>query len=239
MDNITQEPGMGNPDNSTMPEISQDEVSSQSLWGELSEDDKATIGNKGFKTPADLLKSYRELEKSSSTKFSIPKDDDKDAWDKLYQRLGKPDDIKGYTLKMLQADIPYEEDFKNTCLNYGLNDKQATGIYNWYKDNQNKVTEQFNEKSLKEQSEIRELWGSDYDKNLECMKRGFKITGLDTGLLENIEIALGSKEFMLLGYKLGEIVSEDTAKGLGSKPSKPLAMSTEEYFNELFNQQNK
>ncbi len=235
MANENSEPGQGNPDNSTMPETPPAYASSQSVWGNLSEDDKATIGNKGFKTPADLLKSYTELEKSSSNKFSIPKDDDEQAWGKLYTKLGKPEDISGYTLEVADADKAYADGFKSACLQAGLNNKQIAGIYNWYQDNQSKMTEKFNQQAESDKEAVKELWGNDYDKNTEIMKQGFRAMNLEQSVLENIEIAMGTKAFMLLGKHFGDMISPDMAKGLNNQGTTPPAeMSTSEYFKELF-----
>lgn len=239
MENENMEPDLGKSDNSSMPETqATKESSSQSLWGELAEDDKTIISNKGFKTPADLIKSYRELEKSSSNKFSVPKDDDAESWRKLYQKLGLPEDTSGYDLEISDVDKAYADDFKKICLNTGLNNKQAAGIYNWYRENQNKVTELFNQKSQAEQNEVKELWGTDFDKNSAIMKHGFRVLGLSQEFLENIEVAIGSKNFMLLGKHIGDMVSEDAAKGLRST-SATQVMSTEEYFKEIFAQAGK
>lgn len=236
MENENTEPGTGGPDNSFKPdnETQKSEAPSQSLWGELSEDDKAVISNKGFKAPADLLKSYQELEKSSSSRFSIPKDDDEQGWRKLYAKLGMPDDISGYDLNLKKEDAAYGDAFKKACLDAGLNNKQVVSIYKWYTDNQNRLDDAFNQKSQAEQEEVKNLWGTDYDANMEIMKRGFKVLDLPPEYLENIEIAIGSKNFMLLGKHIGDLISEDTAAGLNAKGIQSREMSTEAYLAELF-----
>ena len=90
------EPGLGadNPDNSGAPETKAGNEP-QSLWGELSDEQKSFLSKKGLKNPADAVKSYMELEKQASGKFSIPEDGDAEALAKIYKKLGRPDDAAG------------------------------------------------------------------------------------------------------------------------------------------------
>ena len=210
------EPGLGadNPDNSGAPETKTGSQP-QSLWGELSDEQKSVLSKKGLKNPADAVKSYMELEKQASGKFSIPEDGDAEALAKIYKKLGRPDDVAGYDLKDI-ADIDKSkiDDFKAVCLKNNLLPAQAAGLYNWYKENQNKMVEEFNKLAAKEIEEVREEWGADFDRNSEIMKRGFRAAELSKEQLESLETALGSKAFMQMGKRLGDLISEKGVPGL-------------------------
>ncbi len=236
-DEVT-EPELGNSDNSFMPENLEAETKSQALWSdEFSEADKKVISDKGWKSPQDMFKSYQEIEKSASNKISIPKADDVEAWKKLDAKLGCPETIEGYTLENVdQIDIPYMDDFKQAALQAGMRPNQVKAMYDWYRVNQEKITQVFNARVKQDEEEVKAEWGDDYSKNVELMKRGAAVLGLKENLLSNIEVSIGTKEFMYLGKRLGEMISEDTAKGLSGGSTKSQKLSTKEYFDQLYSQ---
>lgn len=209
------EPGLGedNPDNSLTPETKETQTP-QSLWGELSAEQKDFLGKKGFKMPADAIKSYIELEKQAGSKFSIPEDGDKEALAKIYKKLGKPEDISGYELETADSDKSQIDDFKSACLENNILPAQAKGIYEWYRQVQDKQVEAFNKLAQKEIEEVKQEWGADYDKNHEIMARGLKMLELTKEQHECLETALGSKGYMLLGKRIGDSISEGAYPGL-------------------------
>ena len=76
------------------------------------------------------------------------------------------------------------------------------------------MVEEFNQLAAREIEEVREEWGADFDKNSEIMKRGFRAAELSQEQLENLETALGSKAFMLIGKRLGDLISVKGVPGL-------------------------
>lgn len=230
------EPAPGEADNSDIPETKniQADTPSPAGWGELSDDERKFIENKGWKSPLDALQSYHAMEKSFGSRFSIPKADDVEAWKKLDVQLGRPETIEGYKLEVNDNDKPYIDDFKKAALDAGLRPNQLSHIYDWYKSHGDKMTEAFNQQVDKDKEEIRTLWGNDYSKNEELMKRGFRMTELSGTQLENIEFSIGTKAFMQLGKKLGDFISEDNVRGIGGGKTKTEEMSTEDFIKEIF-----
>ena len=233
------EPELGDSDNSSMPENQTSETESQANWSDsFSEADKKMISDKGWKSPQDMFKSYQEIEKFASNKISIPKADDAEAWKKLDAKLGCPETIEGYELKdIAEVDKPFMDDFKNAALQAGMRPNQVNAMYEFYKGRQDQITEAFNAQVEKDKEEIKSEWGDDYSKNEELMKRGVAVLGLDENLLTNIEVSIGTKAFMQLGKRLGEAISEDTAKGLGGGATKSQAISTKDFFDEILSQE--
>lgn len=244
------EPGGGLPDNSDLLETPTTENEggdngtpkeglSQPSWMEsLTDDDKKVISDKGFKSPADLIKSYREMEKLSGNKFSIPEGDDVEGWNKLFSRLGRPENTEGYEMTdVREVDEPVVAEFKETCLKSNILPKQAAALYDWYKQNQDKMDEAFTAQSEKEKNELFQSWGNDLAKNQETMRRGIGVLGLDETLLENIEMSIGTKRFMEMGLRLGNGISEDTAKGLSTGAAvRSEKMTPEAFYEEVLNE---
>lgn len=242
-----QEPGSaGDPDNSNAPAPEADSPESatnaatapQAGWGNLSADEEKLVKNKGWKAPLDALKSYQELEKSAHERVALPKAGDEEALRKLDRQLGCPETIEGYELTVAENDKPFIDDFKTAALNAGLRPGQVGKLYEWYQSQNDKAAEAFNAQVEKDKEEVKAEWGNDYPKNEELMKRGFRMLGLSTDELQNIECSIGTKAFMRLGKKLGDSISEDNTKGLGGGVTKTEEMSTEDFFKEVFAQAN-
>ena len=235
MTDEVKEPEVGASDNSSMPENSDVETKSQANWSDsFSEDEAKMVKDKGWKSPQDILKSYKELENLSSNKFSIPKADDAEAWKKLDAKLGCPETIEGYDIQdIADIDKPFIDAFKEAALDAGMRPSQFQKMYDCYKDRQEKLTEAFNAQVEKDKDEVRAEWGNDYSMNEEIMKRGLRLFELPEELLSNIEMAISTKEFMKLGKRIGALVSEDAAKGLGGGESMSQEMTTEDFINEI------
>ena len=235
MTDEVKEPEEGASDNSSMPENSDVETKSQANWSDsFSEDEAKMVKDKGWKSPQDILKSYKELENLSSNKFSIPKADDAEAWKKLDAKLGCPETIEGYDIQdIADIDKPFIDAFKEAALDAGMRPSQFQKMYDCYKDRQEKLTEAFNAQVEKDKDDVRAEWGNDYSMNEEIMKRGLRLFELPEELLSNIEMAISTKEFMKLGKRIGALVSEDAAKGLGGGESMSQEMTTEDFINEI------
>lgn len=233
-----EEPELGDSANSDMPETQTSETESQANWSDsLSEADKKVVEAKGWKSPQDVFKSYQEIEKLARNKISIPKAEDAEAWKKLDAKLGCPETIEGYELKdVAEIDKPFLDEFKQTALQAGMRPNQVSAMYDWYKARQDQITDAFNAQVEKDKEEVRAEWGDDYSKNEELMRRGVAVLGLDEDLLTNIEVSIGTKTFMNLGKRLGEAISEDTAKGLSGGITKSQEMTTKEFFDEILSQ---
>ena len=232
------EPELGDSDNSDMPENQTGNTESQANWSDsFSEADKKMISDKGWKSPQDMFKSYQEIEKFASNKISIPKADDAEAWKKLDAKLGCPETIEGYEVKdVADVDKPFMDDFKNAALQAGMRPNQVKAMYEFYKGRQDQITEAFNAQVEKDKEAIKSEWGDDYSKNEELMRRGVAVLGLNEDLLTNIEVSIGTKAFMELGRRLGEAISEDTAKGLGGGATMSEEITTKKFFEEVMNQ---
>lgn len=231
----TEEPDAGAaPDNSNMPQNEPANNTSQSDWEGFSEDDKKYIGDKGWKASSDMLKSYRELEKSYGTKISIPKDEDTEGWNKLYNKLGRPESADKYEF---EADEGIKNQVQETFFKAGLSDRQSKEIVEWYnktalaqKEMADKAIE---EQSKKEKDEVFAEWGENKEKNAQLMERGAKLISDNEEDWSKVELALGTKKFMQVMKQLGEAISEDSLP-TESKGKSKTPMSNIEYITKVF-----
>ena len=218
----------------------QDFLRSQSEWGELNADDEAYLRKKGLNSPCELLRSYRELEKAYSSKITLPKDGDKEAFQKLYSRLGMPEDISGFEINFAKEDETFGDDFKRVCLDNNILPKSAQALYDWYVKNRAEQADKFEQDRIA-QSEIdreeqQQAWGNQSAFKIELMKRGVRLfTEGDDSVVDAMEQALGTKRMMQIFAKLGEAVSEDNPVSFGNVDKRKSNFSLEEYFREMFN----
>jgi hypothetical protein len=95
-------------------------------------DHKSLVEAKGWKTPADALTSYANLQKlvgvDPSEIIKMPKPDDAEGWKALHAKLGAPASADGYTLPEPLAKDPMALEFRNWAHEAGLSPKQAEAI---------------------------------------------------------------------------------------------------------------
>lgn len=239
MEKFNKPEGQTTSDNFLKSEFEKDFCRTQSGWAGVSDDDFSYISNKGFKTPTDLLKSYRELERAYSSKISIPKDGDKEGFSKLYSKLGMPQDLDGFDIEFQDDDKELGGQFKQVCLENNILPQSAKALYDWYvksrEDAENMMAQNWENKSFNEMKEVQEEWGPKAKQNMELMKRGIRLVSDDEDVIENMERALGTKQMMETFKRLGEAVSEDNPVSFGKRSNASDEWSPVEYFREMFN----
>lgn len=229
----TTEPVSGDEtDNSLNPQNSVSETNPQSSWDGLSEDNLKYVQAK-FKDVNALADSYRNLEKQSSNKVSIPADGDEEGANKLYTKLGKPASASEYDI---EVDESIKAKVQDLLLANNTTKKQASGLVEGY----NKILAD-HQKALQEKSEqeLQQLvteWGDDAPKNQELLSRGKNLIaeafGVDDDVLGSVELQLGTKNFVNGLKKIAEMLSEDGLPQGSTRPSEG-PMDYEEYYKSL------
>lgn len=221
-------------DNSNMPQTGTADKSSQSAWEGFSDEETKYVGDKGWKAPKDLLKSYRELENMESKRISIPADDDAEAWNKLYAKLGRPETADKYDIGVNDND---KAEIQKLMFETNQTSKQAkalvAGFDKLIKEKQKAADALIDAENKKQEESVIAEWGDDADKNRELMSRGAKLLGLDDADLAAIRMTIAPKKYMEAMKRLGEAISEDNIPA-GNKTGQSEAMSTEEYFKQFF-----
>jgi hypothetical protein len=185
----------------------------------LPDDLKGLVDAKGWKEPADALNSYKNLESvfgadKAGRTLMMPKDaEDKEALDKVYNALGRPEDAAGYGIGEMFKDQPVDQGFMDGMTQAmheaGLSKAQAAKLAMKYGDMYQGAVEAFEAKFQADQDAFKKTADPEL---LETARRGFRLFGLpeEEGkmLSRQIEQAVGLERtvnlFATIGRKIGE-----------------------------------
>ena len=179
-------------------------------------DSRAYAQKKGWQTPADLLLSYRNLEKlTGNDKLFKPKGkDDVEGYNQLYNALGRPEKPEGYKLPVPdgQSDA-FAKSAAPVLHKLGITQDQAAGLAEWW-NGQAKGVVDADTKAKAEQVELdvtslRTEWGGQFDANVESGRRAARAFGLDAEAIGKIESGLGTAATYKLMAKIGLALGED------------------------------
>lgn len=192
--------------------------STPSDWtSEMAPDVKGYVQNKGWRNPSDLLDSYRGFEKLHGVPetqiVKIPTGEDKDAWNGIFNKLGRPATPDGYNIKTPEGGSePFTKWAQSTFHEAGLSSKQAELVMGKFQEFSKAQTEQSTKDYTagveKQSNDLKKEWGGAYDQNVKLAQTAYRELNLPEGAIEGIEKALGfsatMKLFELIGQKVGE-----------------------------------
>lgn len=178
---------------------------------------KGYLETKGWKTPADLLTSYKNLEGlrgvPAERLLTLPGDDKPESWAPVYDRLGRPKTVDEYQLPVPEGD---NGEFAKTASGWfhenGISKKQAQALAakwnDFAKQSVEKSTAEYHAKIAQEGEALKGEWKGDYDKNVAQAQEAVKKLGVSKEIVDAIESKMGfaaTIKFMhSLGAKLGE-----------------------------------
>lgn len=190
---------------------------------------KGYVQTKGFKDPAAVVDSYRNLEKLVGVKdklLQVPDNlgDDK-AMESVWNRLGRPEKPEGYGFKATEGTEKFTQWASETFHKLGLNSNQAKALmenYDKFAADEAAAAEGLNKANNEKMiGELKTKWGSAYEQNLKIANAAAQQFGIDSESLNKLESAMGFAKTMdllnTIGSKLGEadFVSGDGKKGSG------------------------
>lgn len=195
-------------DNAPPPDLS---------WLEnLDDDGKGFVANKAWKTPKDVVESYRNLEKLVGRKGrDIPEADDAEGWNKFYNELGRPETADGY-----KFDLPDEYNpelvkfYQEAAHKAGLTKKQADAFLMDYMDFEHAAREEYAKQNASRVdmgvAELKREWGAKFDENLNVALRGANALGLSKDERIALEESMGQAKAARLFERVGRaLCSED------------------------------
>lgn len=196
----------------------------------LAEDLKGYVTTKGFKDPASVVDSYRNLEKLIGVKdklLQVPDNlGDAKAMEEVWNRLGRPAKPEEYGIK--SQDEKFGKWYSETAHKLGLNRNQAEALFKEYDSfvqaEQAQVEAVSKAETEKLLTDLKTKWGAAYDQNLNVAKQAAAQFGIDTDMVSKLESVMGftkTMEFLqAVGSKIGE---PDFTSGQPLKADKVLS----------------
>jgi hypothetical protein len=169
-----------------------------------------------------LAKSYINATKMiGQDKMVIPNNNSTDdQWNEVYEKLGRPESAEKYKLEAKSDVVPMDEgaikSFAEQSHKLGLNNKQAQGILEFYKNNMEGTAKQaqVDTETAQAQSaqQLRQEWGRDFDAKIKqagaLAKANINADVLDMQLQNGTR--LGDHPEIIKGFaKIANMMSED------------------------------
>ncbi len=183
------------------------------------------VAAKGWKSPADVVKSYAHLERLVGTdRIAVPKAGDEDGFRAVMRKLGAPEEAKDYALAPPQGAPKgwYREDaadsFRTLAHKANLTPVQARVLHDGWVGGLLETEQQQMAATARTHAqldqELRADWGADYDRKLELARRAaLHFSGAEE--LDALEASIGSPTLVRLFARIGEHFDEDTLVGQG------------------------
>ena len=194
-----------------------------SSWKDsISEEYRADPSIEKFTEIDALAKSYINATKMiGQDKIVIPtKNSSQEAWDEAYAKLGRPESADKYALDVKSDVVPFDEtaikSFAEQSHKLGLNNKQAQGILEFYKNNMEGSAQQakIDTETAQSQAEqqLRQEWGRDFEGKVKqagaLAKANINPEVLDMTLSNGTR--LGDHPEIIKGFaKIAGMMSED------------------------------
>lgn len=188
-------------------------------------DHAALVASKGWKSPADVVKSYAHLERLvGADRIAVPKAGDDEGFRAAMRKLGAPEEAKGYQLA-LPKGIPdgwYRQDaaesFRALAHKAALTPAQARVLHDGWvgtlMDAEQRQAVATHQAQARLEQDLRAQWSGAYDQKLELARRAARHFG-DATELDALEGAIGSPALLRLFARIGEHFGEDTLVGQG------------------------
>ena len=169
-----------------------------------------------------LAKSYiNATQMIGKDKVAVPnKNSTEDQWNEVYDKLGRPESADKYILNAKSEVVPIDDNaikqFAENAHQLGLNNKQAQGILEFYKNNMEGMAQQakVDTETAQAQSEqqLRQEWGREFESNVKkagaLAKANMNPEILDMQLKDGMR--LGDHPEIIKGFaKIAGMMSED------------------------------
>ena len=169
-----------------------------------------------------LAKSYVNATRMiGQDKVAVPNNNStEDQWNEVYDKLGRPESADKYQLDVKSETVPLDESaiksFAENAHKLGLNNKQAQGILEYYKNSMEGSAQQAKidteTAQAQAEQELRKEWGSNYEANIKkaasVAKANMNGEILDMELKDGTR--LGDHPAVIKGFaNIANLLSED------------------------------
>jgi len=177
-----------------------------------------------------LAKSYINATRMiGQDKVAVPNENStEDQWNEVYGKLGRPESPDKYKLEVKSDVVPLDEgavkSFADNAHKLGLNNKQAQGILEYYKNSMEGSAQQARVNTETAQAnaeaELRKEWGRSYEDNIK--KAGAVAKANMSGDILNLELKdgtrIGDHPDVIKGFaNIANLLSEDKLIGTESE----------------------
>ena len=211
------------PTTETKPEVTTTTTTTTSSWKEsISEQYRNDPNIEKFTEIDALAKSYINATKMiGQDKVVIPTNNStEEAWNEVYDKLGRPESAEKYSLdaksEVINLDEAAIKSFAEQSHKLGLNNKQAQGILEFYKNNMEGTAQQakIDTETAQAQAEqqLRQEWGRDFESKVKqagaLAKANMDANVLDMTLSNGTR--LGDHPEVIKGFaKIASMMQED------------------------------
>lgn len=184
--------------------------------GGLDDTGMALVTERGWKAPADLLTSYRNLEKLTGVPaeqiVKLPKGMDPALMGEVYDKLGRPKTPTEYKIDPDGKETPYTKHIAAAMHEAGLTTAQAQKLaakQQEFVEKQNAdIKAEYDAKVQADTVSLKGEWKENYDTNLNVAKSAARTFGMTMDQINSLEQVLGlagTHKFLFnIGAKLGE-----------------------------------
>lgn len=226
------------------PQAPVQDAAPQSWYSGFDETTRGYIESKGFKDPGAVVTSYQNLEKlmghdRAGRTVVLPKDEtDADAYNAIYDKLGRPADPADYKLAVPEGD---QGDFAKMAAGkfheLGLTTKQGQALAEWYNGQVGEMggahTAQIEQRRDSDFAQLEKDWGNEFNVRAEVAKRAMSSLGLSPEQGAAMEDAIGVAAAAKMFEQMGRMMSEHGAKGFENMGGGKFNSSPEEARHQI------
>lgn len=186
---------------------------------------KGFLEVKGWdKDPLGPIKGYQQLEgllgaDKAGRAIVVPKDaNDKDGWNALYTKLGRPEKPDDYQLPVPDGDDgAFTKTFAPILHEAGISKQQAQLLATKWNEYQTQQIATLDAKAAQaiqaEETALKLEWGGQHDANIALGQRAALALEITAEELDGIEAAIGHGKTMKLFQRIGSKLGEDSFTG--------------------------
>jgi hypothetical protein len=199
----------------------------------------AVVNDRQWKTPADLVTSYRNLEKLTGVPpeqiVKLPKGMDPALMGEVYDKLGRPKSPAEY--KLAETETPYMKAIAEAMHEAGLNTVQAKKLadkQNAFIESENtRLQKEYEQKVSADINSMKSEWLDKYDSNIAVAKKAAAAFGMTVEQVNALEKTLGFAGTTNFLYNIGAKIGEAEFVQNGGQPGEFAGMSVESARGQL------
>lgn len=206
----------------------------------LPDETKAYVANKGWSDPSKAVESYLQLEKfvgaeKASRGVVLPNEKSTpEEINAFYSRLGRPQDVNGYEVK-LPDGFP-DPEFPKMALpllhKHNLTKAQGEALMGDFAEmvtqGQKARMEAEQAEFVKQEAALKGKWADQFDRNVEIAKRGAKKLGFSDEIIDQLEAKTGFAGVIEALHNAGMLLGEGNfvESGFAAKAAETLEVLT-------------